>query len=99
MDKMLINGFDAEVFQKKDADAQRWHLYERINDIFISINNREVETEKRIINYEKRFSRIEKFGVYGMAVVLFFMGVFIGTGIITWQTIEPVLAIAKKLPL
>ena len=94
-----MNGFDAEVFQKKDADAQRWHLYERINDLFLLVNSRKEETEIRITKYEKRFGRIEKYGVCGMAAVLFLMGVLFGTGVVTWQALEPVLAIAKKLPL
>lgn len=95
---MFANGHDAEIFQNKDANSQRWHLYERMNDLFILIHSEKEEAAKRLIGCDKRFKRIEKIGIYSMGAVLVCIGILFGAGIITWEEIKPVLAIASKIP-
>jgi len=98
-DKMLANGLDAKVFQDKDAVAQRWHLYERMNDLFILLHNDTKQTDKRVMKCHKRFLRIEKVGVGVTVIVLISMGVLIGLGILGWDEIKPVIAAINKVPL
>ena len=99
MDKMLVNGHDAEVFQRKEGSAQRWHLYERINDLFFLIYRREEEAAKQNTKNEKRFTRIERVGLYVTGVCILSIGVLLGLGILGWDEIKPVLAAIKKVPL
>ena len=98
-DKMLANGLDARVFQDKDAAAQRWHLYERMNDLFILLHSGTEEKNNRVVKCNKRFIRIEKIGIYVTAVLILSMGILVGLGILGWDEIKPVIAAIKKVPL
>ena len=89
MDKIVVNGMDMKVFQDKDADAQRWHLYNRMNDILLLIHRHisaEIDTKNKFI---KRFKRIERVGIYSGAALVLIVGVLFGLGILKWELIKP----------
>ena len=85
MSKILANGHDAEVFQRKDANAQRWHLYERINDLFIM-------AETNSIDIKAKFKSHKRCGIFAIGALVLFTLVL--TGIVSWEEIK--LLILKK---
>ena len=99
MSKILANGHDAEIFQNKDSNAQRWHLYERINDLFILVETNTTSKKEQIEKCSKRFMRLERGGIYAILSIVLIIGVLIGLGVIGWEEIKPVIAAVKKVSL
>ena len=97
MSKMLANGHDAEIFQNKDSSAQRWHLYERINDLFILIETSSISKKIQVEKCNKRFRILERGGIYATLSIVLIIGVLVGLGIISWEEIKPVIAAVKKV--
>ena len=87
--KIVANGMDMKVFQDKGADAQRWHLYNRMNDIILLVHrhvNRNTDQQDKCF---RRFKRLEKFAFTSILLSVLVVGVLLGLGILKWEMIKP----------